>query len=190
MKIAVLIFSVLLIGVAGLGAFDNIDKNRLYLPVNGSVGNIAISWHTPDYDELINRSDLIVIGTVSDKTGAWNTEDGKKPPRYALVSTGISTYYVIDEFELLKGETDQIRVRAPGGTVDGYTTYASPMQTLEVGDTVLLFLTNNADVDGNPISRYHIGFPTVFTKTADGEFENEFYGEISVEELKKEIAEE
>ncbi|WNY24014.1 hypothetical protein MmiHf6_13390 [Methanimicrococcus hongohii] len=186
-KIVIVVFSILLILTAGVAAFDNIDKNRLHLPVNGSVGMIHISWMTPDFEELVDRSDLIIVGTVSDKYGAWNTEDGSKPPRYALVSTGISTYYEISGLEVLKGSAETVTVRAPGGTTGGYTTTAEPMQELEVGDTVLLFLTNNYDSEGNPITWYHIGFPTVFIKNGDGLFENEFYGEISIEEVEKEI---
>lgn len=187
MKIAVLIFSVVLVAVAVIGTVESAESNRLYLPVNGSVGNMSIGWHYPDYGDLVAESDLIIVATVSDKFGIWNTADGKKPPRYALCDYGISTCHPCEEFEVLKGDVARVCLRAPGGTVDGYTMNAAPVPSLEIGDTVLVFLTHNYDENDVYLSWYHIGSPNVFTETENGTFVNEYYGELTVEQLKKDI---
>lgn len=124
---------------------------------------------------------MIVVGTVSDKSVYWGTADGEKPPRYALCDAGIYTYYSFDEFEILKGDAGTLRVRTPGGTVDGYTFHASPIPEFEINDVVLMFLTANIDIDGNTPNWNHIAPPNVFIKTENGTFVNEYYGEIAID---------
>ncbi|WNY24013.1 hypothetical protein MmiHf6_13380 [Methanimicrococcus hongohii] len=197
MKIAVLIFSVILVAVAVLGTVDSAEHNRSFIPVNGNLGGLYVSWDMPtEFEDLVIDSDLILIGTVSDKSCIWNTDDGEKPSRYEFETDfsttfgmWISTSYEIDNLEVLKGEADSVQARAPGGTVDGYTLTVSPMQDLEVGDTVLLFLSSHNDLNGNPMPWYHLSWPLIFTEMDENHFENEYYGEISVDDLRIRISE-
>ncbi len=188
MKIAVLAFAAALIIVAVAAVGVSAEQQKTCFPVNGSVGDVIIDWYYPDYEELVARSDLIVIATVSDKFAVWGTEDGKKPPRYDLCSTWIYTCYPSDEFEVLKGNVSRLCVRAPGGTVDGYTLNASRVPEFEIGDTVLLFLNTNFDENGNYTVWYHIGMPNVFEASENGTFANDYYGSVTAEQLKENIA--
>ncbi|MBZ3936290.1 hypothetical protein [Methanimicrococcus blatticola] len=181
MKIAVLLFSAALILVAIAAVGTSMEQQKTHFPVNGSVGWVAISWYYPDYDELVSGSDLIVVGTVSDKYALWGTEDGQKPPRYALCDAGIYTYYSFNEFEILKGSAETLCVRTPGGTVDGYTYHVSTVPEFEIGDSVLMFLTENVDMNGTTFHWNHIAPPTVFIETEDGVFVNDYYGEVTID---------
>lgn len=185
MKIIVLLFSAALIIVAAAGVVASTEQQRTYFPVNGNVGNLQISWHYPDFEDLVLGSDLIVVATVSDKTTVWGTDDGKKPPRYALCDAGIYTCYPSENFEVLKGNVARLCIRVPGGSIDGYTMTANPVPELEVGDTVLLFLKTNYDENGNYIVWYHAGTPNVFTEAENGGFNNDFYGTVNVDDLKE-----
>lgn len=188
MKIAVLVFAAALIIVAVAAAGVSAEQQKTCFPVNGSIGDVVIDWYYPDYEELVLRSDLIVVATVSDKFTVWGTEDGEKPPRYALCDYWIYTCYPCDEFEVLKGNVSRLCVRAPGGTADGYTLNADPVPEFEVGDKVLLFLTTNYDESGNYTVWYHVGMSNVFTETEGGIFVNDYYGGITAEQVKENIA--
>ena len=187
MKITVLLFAAALFIVAVAAVGTSMEQQKTCFPVNGSVGNVVIDWHYPDYEELIERSDLIVVATVSDKFTVWGTEDGKKPPRYELCTAGIYTCHPCDEFEVLKGNISRLCVRTPGGSIDGYTMNVYPVPELEVGDTVLMFLNTNYDENGNYRVWYYIGMPNVFTASEDGTFVNDYYGGVTIEQLKEDI---
>lgn len=161
------------------------SQNRL--PEGKDLGEMMINWYIPDYDDLVSSSDLIVVATVTNKTGIWGTEGGEKPSPVTIYSS-IYTEYTFKPDDVLKGNTTTIIGRVRGGTVDGYTQKATQTSSFEVGDKVLLFMTNNKDADGNRILWYHINWPGAFIETTDGKFTNPCYGEISIEQVKQDIA--
>ena len=192
MKIAVLIFAILLVTVAVLGTIEAVEehKHRFWIPVSGEVGFICISYSTPDFDELVSETDVIAVATISEKTGLWGTEDGKRPPRYLLYDYWICTVYDFENADVLKGnqsDFSEFSISALGGTVNGYTLNAGILQTFEIGDEILVFLNTDYDSDRTPFNSYSVGEPDVFTKTENGTYFNIYYGEITIDELKKEI---
>lgn len=162
-------------------------KSQIQPPENKYLGEMMINWHIPAYDDLIADSDLIVVATVTGKTGVWGTDDGEMPSPVTIYSS-IYTEYTFKPEEVLKGNTTTIIGRVRGGEVDGYTQKATQTSSFETGDKVLLFLTNNTDADGNRILWYYINWPGAFNENSDGQFENPCYGKISVEQLKQDIA--
>lgn len=163
------------------------QKSQNQPPASKDLGEMMINWYIPDYDKLVDDSDLIVVATVTNKSGIWGTEDGEMPLPVTRYSS-IYTEYTFKPEEVLKGNTTTIIGRVRGGEVDGYTQKATQTSSFEVGDKVLLFLTNNKDANGNRILWYHINWPGALTETADGQFENPCYGVISIEQLKQDIA--
>lgn len=182
-QIAVLLFTAALLILAALGTLESAENNRLCLPVDGNLGSLSISWYYPDCEEMISGADVIAVATVSEKFGVWGTADGKKPPRNELCSAGIYTRYLFEEVDVLKGNVSSLSVRAPGGEIDGYSLNASPVPEFEIGDRVLLLLSDNFDADGNSLEWYHLGEPNVFTQTENGTFTNPYYGELTIESL-------
>ena len=192
MKILVLGFAVLLVAVAVLGTIEAAEeyKHRFWHPVNGEVGHIIICYDSPEYDEFVSESDVIAVATISEKTGLWWTEDGKKPPRNLLYDSWICTVYDLENAVVLKGNPSAFSafsVCVPGGTVNGYTLDAGKLQTFEVGDEVLLFLNMDYNTDSTPFGSYSVGDPNVFIKTENGMYFNEYYGEIEIENLKSDV---
>lgn len=161
-------------------------------PGDKDLGEIIITWYIPEYGELVESSDLIVIGTVTNKTGVWDTEDGEKPSRLRFYTggnfSGIHTEYVIRPDDVLKGRTATVIGHVRGGTADGYVWHADPIPSFEVGDRVLLFLSETDSPTGDRIPWYHIGWPNAFTEEGDGFFRNECYGGVDIEQLKELIA--
>ncbi|MDR2944289.1 MAG: hypothetical protein LBU81_04305 [Methanosarcinales archaeon] len=187
MKIAVLVFSAALIIIAAAATFTAADRQNPAFPVNSNIGGISISWHYPDYEELVTALDLIVIATVTNKTGIWDTDDGKKPMFWPIRKSGILTEYTFKPEDVLKGNTTTFIGRIRGGTADGYTQDANPTPSFETGDKVLLFLKTNEDADGNRILWYYLSWPTAFTENRDGKFENPCYDALSIELLKQDV---
>ena len=190
-KLGLVLFAVSLLIIAYVAVYMYSESRS---PEN-RVSEIAISWYIPEYSEMVEKSDLIVVATVTGKNGVWDTKDGEKPFRFRLFnggagdySGGLFTEYTFRPDEVLKGKTTTVIGRVRGGVADGYTQKATPTSSFEVGDQVLLFLTNNEDRDGNRILWYYVDWPSAFTKDSDGLFKNECYGAFSVEQLKEEIA--
>lgn len=181
MKFAVLVFSAVLIIAAAAAITVSAEQQKTVFPINGSVGQVAISWYYPDYEELVLDSNLIAVVSVSDKFSVWGTVDGTKPPRYALCDYWIYTCYSFDRFDVINGEMSDFYVRAPGGTADGYTMTIQPTPEFEIGDTVLLFLnTTYADsYDSYPV--YPINPSIVFVQAENGTFVNEYHGEVMID---------
>ncbi|MDR0767110.1 MAG: hypothetical protein LBE57_01485 [Methanosarcinales archaeon] len=180
--IILLVASLIFIAAVIYTGYENLS------PKGKDLGEVMICWHIPEYDELVSNSDLIVVATVTNKTGIWWSGPNDTPAPLFFRSRSIFTVYSFKPDEVLKGNTTTIFGRVHGGTVDGYTQKATPTPSFEVGDQVLLFLRNNQDVKGNPILWYYVDWPSAFTSSGDGIFENEVYGEVSIEELKREIA--
>ena len=188
MKVTVFIFAVFLVAGAVLGTIEAAEENRYYTPVNGNVGHIIICYDSPEYDTFVSESDLIAVAKISEKNGVWGTETGQKPSRYALCDTWIYTYYTFKEADVLKGnqsDFSEFSICAPGGTVNGYTLDAGTLQTFEIGDEILVFLNTDYDSDRTPFNSYSVGDPNVFVKTENGTYFNDYYGEITIDELKK-----
>ncbi|WNY24012.1 hypothetical protein MmiHf6_13370 [Methanimicrococcus hongohii] len=185
-KAAIVLFALAFLILAAVSVYTIYDAHK---PENKDLGELMINWYIPDYDDLISDSDLIVVATVTNKTGIWGTDDGEKPSGVKAYTSGIYTEYTFQPVDVLKGNTTTIIGRARGGEVDGYTQKATQTSSFEVGDTVLLFLTNNTDSDGNRILWYYINWPGAFEESSDGVFRNDVYGEITIEQLKLDIAE-
>ncbi|MDR2944288.1 MAG: hypothetical protein LBU81_04300 [Methanosarcinales archaeon] len=177
----------LLISAVIIGSVIGYVYLQSQTPDDKNLGEMMINWYIPDYDTLVADSDLIVIATVTDKTGIWDTDDGKKPLLLTDSDT-IRTEYTFKPEDVLKGSTTTLIGRVYGGEVDGYTQTAMQTPSFEVGDKVLLFLNNNEDADGNRILWYHINWPGAFAVNSNGQFENPCYGEISIDQLTQNIA--
>ena len=214
MKFVVVLFAAAFIIIAAASVYVCLEKrnqNDVWL------GGIAVDSISPEYETLIAKSDLIVVATVKDKKGIWDTKDGKKPLTInifnmknekrpfvlTLPHAGIKTEYTFEADEVLKGEAATFKGRTYGGRADGYIIDASGVPSFEPGEKVLLFLNENQDENGNLISWYHISIPTGFsekTKTTqilsdafvieiiDGVYTNGFGEEIVLEQLRADIA--
>ena len=181
------------------------------------LGGIAVDYRFPEYNELIADSDLIVVATVKDKKGVWDTKNGKKPLTINFFNmkneerpfvltfprAGIKTEYTFEAEEVLKGEATMFKGRTYGGRADGYIVDASGVPSFEPGERVLLFLKTNTDEDGNLISWYHIGLPDAFpleetivyqseweilSSVMEGYHTNDYYGDLTIEQLKIDVA--
>lgn len=185
MKIGIILFAVGFLIVAAIAVYTVSESRN---PESKDLGEMMINWHFAEFDEKVSDVDLIVIATVSNKTGVWDTENGKKP--FVIdYDTKIRTEYTFRPDDVLKGTTASFKGRVLGGTADGYTLKATKTPSFEVGDKVLLFLETNIDADGNDKVWYSIGLPDAFYETGDGVFTNEYYGDITVDELKNDLKE-
>lgn len=102
--------------------------------------------------ELVAGSEAVIEGRVVETESFWN-ENG----------TVIVTEAVIEVDERIVGKTDDwIRVRVPGGTVDGYTVEAPGFPTLAVDERVVLFVNRPAragealQITGHPLGKYRV----------------------------------
>jgi len=214
MKFAIGLCAAVFIIIAAVSVCSALDKQH---KEDVLLGGIAVDYVFPEYNELIADSDLIVVATVKDKTGIWQTKTGKKPLMINLFNmkdetrpivlryprAGIETEYTFEAEEVLKGEATTFRGRTHGGCADGYRIDASGVPSFEPGERVLLFLKTNTDEDGNLISWYHIGLPNAFpleetilyqsdweilTSVMEGHHTNDYYGDLTIEQLKIDIA--
>lgn len=183
-KIGIALFFVGLLVAASVAVYTASEN---WKPDNKDLGEMMINWYFAELDEKVATSDLIVIATVSNKTGVWDTANGEKPSVISIYDTRISTEYTFRPDDVLKGNTSIFKGRVAGGTVDGYTLKATKTPSFEEGDKVLLFLKTNIDEEGNDKIWYHIGLPDAFYETDDGVFTNEYYGDVLVEELKNDL---
>ena len=214
MKFIIALFAVVFVAVAAVSVYSAAaDRHK----EDVLLGGIAIDYIFPEYNELIADSDLIVVATVKDKKGIWDTKTGKKPLMINLFNmkdktrpfvltfpkAGIETEYVFEAEEVLKGDATIFKGRTHGGCVDGYIVSASGAPSFEPGESVLLFLKTNTDEDGNLISWYHIGLPNAFpleetilyqseweilSSVMEGHHTNDYYGDLTIEQLKIDIA--
>jgi len=187
MKIAIILFAAAFLSVAAIVVCSDLDKRNDGIMQNWE--GMYISWYYPEYDEIILDSDLIVVATVTDKKGVWNTKDEKKPLIAWFSNAGINTEYTFEPKDILKGETATFKVRTPGGSADGYKKeVGSGSPSFEIGDHVLLFLTKNQDENGKMISWYFIGEPSALIEKSDYIFTNGYYGDLTVDQLKTDIS--
>ncbi|MDV0446847.1 hypothetical protein MsAg5_07060 [Methanosarcinaceae archaeon Ag5] len=135
------------------------------------VGGMCICYVGYTAEELIEKSDVIVIATVTDSKGVWNTSDGGKPPQYTHSRLYAKLYLFADMFydrhlnpeigptydipihteltfetnEILKGEMpDTFKKQMWGGTVDGFT-FDNCTYEREIGQQFILFIDNDTN---------------------------------------------
>ena len=91
--------------------------------------------------ELVSKANVIVIGTVTNRTAAWNPEH-----------TSISTQVTLQIEETLKGvASGTIVVETPGGVVGGVGMMAAGAPVFRRGERSLIFLTR-----GPRVGVYHV----------------------------------
>ena len=98
--------------------------------------NYALATIMPELsiEEMTKRSSLVIVGKVESVTGKWNAEN-----------TTILTHAIISPKTFLIGnsEKDLLVIELLGGTVDSLTTTAVGEASLNSGEEVVLFLTQN-----------------------------------------------
>jgi len=195
LKIGIVVLAVCLLLIAVVGIYYHHQK-----AIEASkTGYFAIDWYWAEYEELVSKSDLIVVAKVTNERGIWGTSDGKKPSSldYHLRmigiyrpsdDDGIKTEYTFEPVTVLKGNVSDFKGHIYGGTVDGYSsTGDNRYSSFKIGDHVLLFLLANHKEDGTSIDWYYIGDPQVFTDNGDGTFSNVYYGTVTVDQVKNDI---
>ena len=214
MKFAIALFAAVFLIVAIVSVCSALDKQH---NEDVTLGGMVVCSDFPEYNKLIADSDLIVVATVKDKKGFWDTKDGKKPLTITLFNmkdetepivlrypkAGINTEYTFEAKEVLKGEATTFKGRVHGGTADGFTIDASGVPSFEPGESVILFLKTNQDENGTPISWYHVGLPNTFpleetivyqsdweilTTMMEGYHTNDYYGDLTIEQLRIDVA--
>ncbi|WP_338102157.1 hypothetical protein [Methanolapillus millepedarum] len=194
MKLWIIILAAVFIVIAAIGVYTAMNKQDKDTANETDLGTIMINWYFPEFSQLVDNSDLIVTATVTGEKSIWDTPDGQKPANmtdYKDNHGQISTEYTFQTDEILKGNiSDTFTGRVKGGTLDGYTFTAMKVPTFDVNDTVLLFIQYPKDENGNVIQKdfVQIGLPDAFVQTENGNFTNEYYGEVSETQVKEEIA--
>jgi hypothetical protein len=130
-----------------------------------------------NHDELSNRSDTIVMGTVKERLPSkWNSIDGKKPGAttkfspYNLIYTDI----IISVDKYLKNplSSKEVRVRVAGGTVGNDTLTMQDEPSFKTGEKVLLYLMKDDSPGTKDIGPDHFVVTGLlqgkFTLTDDG----------------------
>ncbi|MDV0446848.1 hypothetical protein MsAg5_07070 [Methanosarcinaceae archaeon Ag5] len=196
MKLWIIILAAVFIVVAAAGVYTAMNKMdaKENKTNDTDLGTIMINWYFPEFPQLVDNSDLIVVATVTGEKGVWDTPDGQKPANMTEYKDNygqISTEYTFQTDDILKGTVnDTFTGRVKGGTLDGYTFTAQKVPTFENNDTVLLFIQYPKDENGTVIQQNYvqIGFPNAFIETANGNFTSEYYGDVTLTQVKEEIA--
>ena len=154
------IISLLTLNVSALSnpSNDSIKlKNNSLEPIN-IIMEISLIGYT--HEELSNRSDTIVIGTVKEiLPSKWNSADGKQPNK-AITEINptediIYTDVVISVDEYLKKplSSKELIVRVTGGTIGSSSMTTDDEASFNTGEKVLLYLMkddNSATKDVGP----------------------------------------
>lgn len=109
----------------------------LVFPVLFSLGFIANATTVipPNFEELVNRAEVIFEGEVTDLKSQWIGEGSEHR---------IVTYVTFKVDQALKGDPGTTySIRMLGGTVDGRTMAVSDAPKFKVGDHDVLFIQNN-----------------------------------------------
>ena len=102
--------------------------------VSAPTGTAAATIPRPSLDDLTNQADLIVVGRVDSLSSQWNPEH-----THIFTNVGVSVERVI------KGAAGgEVVVKAPGGTAEGITEWASEAPSFAVGERALLFLKSES----------------------------------------------
>ncbi len=108
----------------------------IFIAMLAFVGNsVATTVIPPTFDELVEDAESVFEGTVISSQSKWV---GKAEKRR------IKTYYTFEVNELLKGDIPSPYIlEVLGGTVDADTLHVDGAPKFEIGDKVILFVTNN-----------------------------------------------
>lgn len=112
----------------------------------------AATFVDMELPELVAGSDAVIEGRVVEVESFWD-ENGAVIVTEALIQ--------VDDKIAGKSE-DWIRVRVPGGEVDGYTIQAPGFPTLALDERVVLFVHRPAEggdalrITGNPLGKYRV----------------------------------
>lgn len=161
-----LLFAILVfVGASSYDRLNNDSANTDYPVVNIS-SNASYPYYS--YEELAEKSDLIVVGKITRKeTPKWSTKDGKQPAGvqikesvnehgdkvidyYTDLLPGETIYtdmvYQIDESYKGKPGSDKIVIRSFGGTVGSFhmndIDFLNP-EDFNEKETVLLYLVKD-----------------------------------------------
>ena len=95
----------------------------------------ALSVISRSFDELVTLADLVVVGTVSAQSSAYDTPAWQH----------ISTYVTLDNLQVVKGAVSaaQYTLRFAGGRVDGRIEMYPGLPELRVGERYVLFVRGN-----------------------------------------------
>ncbi|PWB54252.1 MAG: hypothetical protein C3F06_05160 [Candidatus Methanoperedenaceae archaeon] len=107
--------------------------------------------------KLVSMSDTIIVGNVTEVfQSKWNTPDGNKPMNNST-SNIIYTDVNIKVFEYLQNPLDaaSITVRVLGGIVGQDSINVEDQPSYSPGETVVLFLKNDADPRTKDIGEKH-----------------------------------
>ncbi|MDR2944073.1 MAG: hypothetical protein LBU81_03190 [Methanosarcinales archaeon] len=184
-KFASFLLIALCLTASGYGIYS-ISKNE---PPNAAI-NESIYFETdglmPDYTlgEIIDSSDIIIVGTTITDSSYWNTENKEKPDlseKEILQSEyNIFTDYTIKIENSLKGkmQNKEITLTVSGGTVNNDTVYDKTAPVFKEGGSCLLFLTKNDD------GSYYLNTLQGYLTSADGKNYSNFKYSFSLEDLK------
>lgn len=130
-----------------------------------------------DTEELSNRSEMIVIGTVKEiLPSKWTSADGKRPNGIDSFSLENSIYtdvtISVDKYLKNPSSSKEVTVRIDGGTVGNDTLETDYEPTFKPGEKVLLFLTDDVVTSTSNIEPKHLRVTGCmlgkFTLTDDG----------------------
>ena len=150
-----------------------------------------------DIEELSNRSEMIVIGTVKEiHPSKWTSADGKRPNGIDSFSLENSIYtditISVDKYLKNPSSSKEVTVRVDGGTVGNDTLEADYAPAFKPGEKVLLFLTEDAVISTKDIKPEHFKVTACslgkYTLTDDGQAIGD-YKTISQDELLSKIKE-
>ncbi len=104
-----------------------------------------------EIDELADQSDIVIVGTVQSIESNWNDN------RSAIYSTvTLSVEIVLDG----EKQQDTVTVVVPGGEVDGIREIVLTSPVFEIGDQVLLFLSEtsakNFSIGSSQVKQYEL----------------------------------
>lgn len=106
------------------------NNDQIIHRIDGSLAYVSLS-------DLFDEATLVVQGTISDKTDAFQIES---------VSGSIANFtdYQFDVSSVLRGnlvdDAEYVEIRVQGGTVGNYTEIYSGTPDFNVGDSYLVFL--------------------------------------------------
>ena len=95
----------------------------------------ALSVVQRSFDELVERSELVLVGTVSELRSEYSTPD----------QTGIHTYVTLSDLTVVKGALAQTHytLRTPGGRVGDRLDVYPGLPQLRPGERYVLFVRGN-----------------------------------------------
>ncbi|KKG14681.1 hypothetical protein EO98_17400 [Methanosarcina sp. 2.H.T.1A.6] len=156
------------------------DNTELENNSNEAIGiDICIDFIPYTHEELRDKSDTIVIGTVKEiLPPRWNTIDGKKPKKLLkkleYPDDIIYTDIVISIDEYLKNplSSRELIVRVTGGTVGDFSMTTDADPSFNAGEKVLLYLRKDTNPNTKDIGHEHFivtdFYRGKYTLTGDG----------------------